>query len=284
VSKPSIKLLCLAFLAILFCAIVSRYVHYRHSLSGLYLSSGNLAASVWLNNRLIGSTPFLSEKLAAGKHILRLAPENTFYLPLETTVNLTSGFLTVINWNYSDETGQGYGLVYEMSEASHSAVTIKSQPDRALIYLDDAPQPLFAPQTLTNLTPGEHRFTLVLPGYQNLSGEITLGEKQQITVNATLIAEIDPSTSLHQNENEVDNTTETTAATDKSVLILPTDYFENNKEVLRVRSKPDAASEQLGFVAVGDTLDYLGEENNGFRKVLFENQTGWVSSGFTEIK
>lgn len=117
------------------------------------------------------------------------------------------------------------------------------------------------------------------------------------TNNSTTSAE-DNSGNPPQEQLPVVNTTPATASrsglqnsgslnpppgnTNGNVKIKPTGYFENDEEVLRVRKDPPYG-QTLGFVKVGTNLPYLGENNNNWLKVWFNNQDGWVSGQYAEI-
>lgn len=293
-SKASHWFLIWGTLLVLLAALVYRWYTYRHSLAGLYVSS-NVEAEIWLNNRLVGQVPFLDEKLKTGSNLLKIVPENGFYPPFETVLNLESGYLTVIDWHWQLETGKSFGLIYEISDASASSVVINSSPDRALVYWHGDSQPLFAPTTIDGLDPGIYQFTLNLPGFESLNGVLEIGEKQQITVTATLNSKTGTSNSEISSENESENESEdenneenvenstNDTATAQLIKILPTNYFESEVEVLRVRSEPNSNGEQLGVVNVGETLPYLSKSQNGWHKVLFQGKSGWISSDFSEI-
>jgi hypothetical protein len=284
-SKTSRWVLIWCTVAVLLSAVAYRWYDYQHSLAGLYISS-NVAAGVWLNNRLVGSTPFLDEQLAAGTHLLRIVPENDFYLPLETLIVLESGYLSVVSWQWQKETGKSFGLIYEMSEATGSAVSISSTPDRALIYWQNEGQPLFAPTTIADVLPGAYQFTLTLPGFDNLSGMLEIGEKQQIMITAVLGSgtnggQFESNGDLGGEEAE---TSESDEQAPSLARILPTNYFEEGIEVLRVRDEPHANATQVGVVNVGDTVPYLGETRAGWYRIMFRGQSGWISSDFSELR
>lgn len=67
-----------------------------------------------------------------------------------------------------------------------------------------------------------------------------------------------------------------------SIKINPTNYFENDIEVLRVR-KSTPYGQTIGFAPVGSLLPYLNEKDEGWLKVWFKDQEGWVSEQYAQI-
>ena len=67
------------------------------------------------------------------------------------------------------------------------------------------------------------------------------------------------------------------------VKILSTKFLQNGKEVLRVRSSPDATSNTLGYAPVGNEYSYLKEKVEDWYKISFDNKPGWVSTQYTQL-
>jgi hypothetical protein len=70
----------------------------------------------------------------------------------------------------------------------------------------------------------------------------------------------------------------------QSIKINSTGFFNNGSEVLRVRSGPGSSFAEIGFAPVGNTYPYLNETQNGWLKIQFNSQTGWVSESHATIE
>jgi hypothetical protein len=157
------------------------------------------------------------------------------------------------------------------------------------VHWQDAGQTFFAPTTIEGVVPGLHQFAVSLPGHQTLDGTVEIGERQQITIIAQLGLEIDGGGVRGiggRNYDTSDDDTEDEDVGERTNLIriLPTNFFEGDQEVLRVREEPSAGGLQMGVVDVGDTLPYLGVTQNGWHQVIFQGRSGWVSSEFAVVE
>lgn len=68
-----------------------------------------------------------------------------------------------------------------------------------------------------------------------------------------------------------------------TVTITSTKFFQNGKEVLRIRSTPSANGKEVGFAEVGNSYPYLGEQQAGWYKIDFNGQTGWASGQYAHL-
>ncbi|MDR0463439.1 MAG: PEGA domain-containing protein [Pseudomonadales bacterium] len=275
-----------SLIIIIGCAIIAvlgffiqTHIQDRQHWGGIFVDNTGIPTRVWLNNLDLGDAPLLNEKLEPGRHSLRLIPEDDEFAPLEIEIFIHSRNLTVINWYFDFETGGSYGLIYQSESASDGEkIIINSIPDRALISFGGQEQPEFAPLEKTNLPLGLHNFTISLPGHNTLEGSLQLSRNQRITIIARLIpTNPDETDSSGINENDQDDKAQL------SLQILPTNYYENDQEVLRVRGGPGSEFDQVGSLPVGAIVPHLDVQEGDWYKIDFEGQEGWINIGFATL-
>lgn len=69
----------------------------------------------------------------------------------------------------------------------------------------------------------------------------------------------------------------------KQVSITSTGFFQNGKEVLRVRDEASSVGKEIGFAEVGQTFPYLNEAKSGWFKIDFNGKIGWVSDTYADL-
>ena len=269
--------------------------------AGLQVITHDIPSSVFIDGQYLNKTPLIEKQLVAGTHTIRIEPDDPQYLPYETDVNLNPGVLTVVTWKSATRPEQMGGVVYEMEKISSknsSEVSFVTIPDGAIITLEGREKD-FSPVTITDVEPGQLEYEVTLPSYetQNHSIEVAAGYKMIISIK---LAKLDPT--LTTSTTPVDTTTatqsadvqaevtatQTAAATSSAtaaslVEILSTNFFQDGKEVLRVRNNPGYNGAEVGMAEVGQKYPYLKEEIDGWYKISFQNTMGWVSNQYAQL-
>lgn len=254
--------------------------------------ASNPRATVFLDDKHVGQTPFFDDKLKSGEYTLKLVPEDpSGILPAwETKVKLTPQILTVVSREIAATDSQSSGEILTLeplSTTTKSALAIISLPDSAVIKVDNQPQG-FTPKSLDEISVGEHTISLTKTGYQEktLRIKITPGHKLTISVQlakAALLETPEPSPlPSSSSKTPISNPTEdqpaSVTATTKSkpyVEILP-----NSLGFLRIRENPSSAAKELAQAVPGQRLPYLDEESNGWYKVTYASgKSAWVARG-----
>lgn len=73
-------------------------------------------------------------------------------------------------------------------------------------------------------------------------------------------------------------------ASGKTVTILPTGFFQNGEEVVRVRSASSSAALELGFAKVGQSYPYLNVTTNDWIQIQFNSKPGWISKTYGHVE
>lgn len=226
--------------------------------SGLKISSSPQGAQVFLDDELVGQTPYENKDLSPKEYSIKLTSDKASW---ESRVKLNPGTETIIG---RDLSGSGLSSAGEiLSLEKGKGVTILSFPEQALVSIDgkdSGKTPLKA-----DLSSGDHIFMIALPGFLTRSIKATSVDGFNLIVNVSLAA----------SEKETALVKEQTPVAKVSVLPTSTGF-------LRVRDKPSLSGQEIARVAPGDSLELL-EEQDGWDKIkLPDGKEGFVSADFVK--
>ena len=270
---------------------------------GLQVLTDDVPATIYLDGKVMEKTPYLNKELKSADYMLEIRPDDVSYVPYQTKVKLKNGMLTVVNWKPGKRPETSGGVIFETESLRNNRMTelvITTIPDGGIIYVDGVTRG-FAPVTVQGLTKGEHQLEVRLPSYETQVQPINVLEGYRILVTAKLgkkeyqapktssLATSSATVTATASAKTNTSLTATSAATKKQTLLAPkvtiksTNFFQNGKEVLRVRSDATTNSRELGFATVGDDYKYLNERKEGWVKIQFGTQVGWVARQFATV-
>ena len=268
--------------------------------SGLQVVTNDQPSSVFINGQYLNKTPFIDRNLKPGVYNLLIQPDDTKLVPYETTITLRKGLVSMLTWKPSSLPELSGGVQLEMEKLDDpkaAEVSITSIPDGAIIHVDERKE--FSPVTLKDLSVGHHVFDISLPSYETqrhtldvqagyrLLVHIKLAKTQpagstgsmppavDAAVEQTASASASPTPALNQNQI-LGAQTATASAT---VSILPTNFFAEGEEVLRVRKDAAPTAAEIGFVSVGKKFQVTAEKGSWYQ-IQFNGQSGWISAQF----
>lgn len=272
-----------------------------------------MPVSLFLDDQYLDKTPYINKEIKPGRYTLKIVPENTELNSYETSVSLNKGLLTVVTWKPGKTPETSGGVIYEMEQLSNkkqAEVSFITIPDNTIINFDNQ-EPQFAPLILQGLEPGHHEFEIKLPSYETQKHTINVVEGHRLIVSAKLaknsgentivvpstknnlekneesspgaqiIPEVSISTLKASEDDELEAQVETVEGA--KVKILPTNFFQDGIEVLRVRASAGTGGKELGFAKVKNEYKYLEETKDGWLKINFEGKKGWVSGTYAEL-
>lgn len=258
------------FLILVFISLVLLFVRFAikpiTSYLGLNAKSGikvtsQSSAQVYLNDKAVGSTPYLDENLKPEEYLVKLSAGNANWIG---KVRLNQGTLSVVNRELAELPSSASGEVLTL--ISGSGATITSNPSEAEVKIDGQ---IFGktPISASTLPPGEHIFTISRPGYLIRSIKAYVPANLSLNINVDLaISEIDlasiPTTPVSSTPMVV-------------VKDTPTGF-------LRVRDKPNITGGEIIKVKPKDKLILLEEVNDWMKVRLPDNTEGYVSSQYVE--
>jgi len=292
----------------------------RKNKAGLQVITNDVVVSIFIDGQFLGKTPFLTKDLKPGEYAIKLEPEDASLTPYETNLNLRKGILSVITWKPGKTLTESGGVIYELeklADKSQTEVAVLSIPDGAILSIDSQGKQ-FAPYNLEGISEGNHDFEVSLPSYetQNHTINIVKGHRLNILVklakdNVLHFDEEKPQPSPEPEATEIQRKTtqestqsgtvqgvttaepspqplrqpaQNTTLSGPKVLIKSTGYFENGKEVLKVRDASSSAGKNIGTVESGKEYPYLEDKNQNWIKLSIDNKEGWVSATYAEIK
>ena len=278
--------------------------------AGLQILTNNVGASIFLDGQYLDKTPYINKELKPGSYQLKIDPDHESLVTYETSVQLRAGLLTVVTWKPGTSPELSGGVVYELEKLSRGGppeLSIVSIPDGVVVSVDGGERDL-APVLFSQLSPGGHEIAISLPSYESQQHTINLVDGHRLNVlvklaknplvseisatntastSATVSSSPSPPLTSKSNSSSITGAAATSSSTTQligpQVKILPTNFWQNQQQVLRVRSQPSSQGAQLGFAQVGQSYPYANQTQNGWLAIQFNDQTGWVSGQFAQL-
>jgi hypothetical protein len=269
----------------------------KRNVAGLQVITNNTPSSLFLDGQYLDKTPFIDKEIKPGKYTLRIEPDDQTLTPHETQISLKLATLTVVTWKPGVRPETSGGIIYEMEEikSNQGELSFITIPDNAIIRFDQGSQQ-FSPLALKSIEPGHHQFEISLPSYEKQQHTINVIKGYRINVTAKLakIAEPEeekrlqaaaptPTPATTQTPPELNlapiiNSTQS----GQLISINPTGFYQDGKEVLKVRDQASPSATIIGYAQVGKTYPYL-ETLAGWHKIQLDNKIGWVSGKFSKL-
>ena len=221
-------------------------------------------ASVFLDGKHLGKTPFYSDQITSGSHVIKVAAFQAIYVD---KITLTPGTLTVVDRDLADnfmaQSGENLWL-----EPGLTGTMIVSRPLGADITIDGKFYGKTA-KLIQNLEDGDHKVQLSIDGYISREFAIKTSSKYRLVADVTLASQI-------AKGQVAPNTPLTLPQTEKIEITKTPQGF------LRVRKDASLTSDEIGRVSTGDRLEVI-QESGEWVKVIFEGKQGWISKTYTKV-
>lgn len=230
--------------------------------SGISVLSTPDGATVYLNGKEVGKTPYEDKNLEVKEYVLKIDKDGASY---QGNIKLNDGTVTIINRDLAKDLSSSAGETLSLNHGK--GVTVISNPSDADVEIDG--KNLGKTPIRLNLDSGEHNILVSHPNYLKRSIKATLPKDFNLTISADLaISEAD----LTQISAPV--VTQTPEVVVKST---PTGF-------LRVRDQASLNGKEIAQVKVGDTLILLEEQGSWDRVRLSNGVEGFVSSVYVTKK
>ncbi|MBI5151410.1 MAG: PEGA domain-containing protein [Candidatus Pacebacteria bacterium] len=278
--------------------------------AGLQVStSTGEKASVFVDGISVGQTPLKSEDLKPGSRTIKLVPEDTSKASYETTVSLTGGNISVVNWTFGKTLEESGGEIFELSKGSNrnkSELSIVTNPDNIIVKVDGQSKG-FSPLVLDDLVEGSHSLTMTAPGFIERTTNPKLVKGYRLTVTTKLAREVmkqgveeatpeptpaltpspSPKASVKPTQKPIAPPTASGSSSIKTTTKPPLPYVEVKETGtgwLRVRADANGTSEELAKLDVGSLVPYLNQATNGWLKIEYQTgKQGWVSGQYAVV-
>lgn len=255
-------LISLIILTIRFASLpISQFLGFKDQ-AGLRILSVPEGAEVFINQALVGKTPFEDSNLSAKEYTINLIYNEASWAG---KVKLSNSTLTVVNRELSKEPTASSGEVLSLDKGR--GATIISMPSGVDIEIDGkeyGKTPL-----AVDITEGEHVFVLSKNNYlkRSIKALVPVGYNLQLNVDLAL--------------SEANLATIITPPIKKAKVVVVKDTPTG---FLRIRDKPSLVGNEITRVSPGDELVLLEEQTNWARVRLLNNQEGYVSTEYIEEK
>lgn len=256
--------------------------------SGLKVTS-NPSASVFLNDQLLGKTPYES-KYAAGDYTVKIIPDETGsgLTSWQGQVKLTPSFLTYISRDLgtSELLSGGEIVTLEKISGSEAQIAVFATPDTATVSLDGQEKGV-TPSSLRDVLPGEHDVAVSAVGFigRTVRVQATSGYKVVIAFQMALTKEQDASASAQPMTDAAPGTSVSDSASPSHAGALTPPYVkikDTPTGFLRVRSSASTAAAEVAQIKPGETYPFLSEQEGWYKIAYEQGKEGWISGRYAD--
>jgi len=231
--------------------------------------------SVYLNNKLIGTTPFcacdLAQMLDIGDYVIKLVPIDGKFGPFEEKIKINKSTLTVVDRTFAENGGSDGSIIslIPASDKKDVEILVVSLPDKANVFLDSNPVGI-TPLLLKQVSESDHDLRLTLDGYKDKS--IKIKTALGFRLSSLIFLGVNPDLSASPVASVEASPTATSSA---SILILntPTGF-------LRVRESNSINSAEISQVKPGESYELLEDGGDWLKIKLTDEKVGWISSSY----
>lgn len=229
---------------------------------GISVLSAPDQASVFLDGKEVGKTPYEDKNLEIKQYLIKLEKDGASW---QGNVKLTPQTMAIINRDLAKEQASSAGEILILNKGR--GITVISNPADSQVEIGGK---VYGKTPISiNLNPGDHTIIVDHPNYLKRSIRANLPQDFNLTVSVDLAL------------TEVDlTTTQAPVITQTPEVIVkqtPTGF-------LRVRDKPSLVGKEIGKVNTGDKLILLEELSGWDRVRLSDGTEGFVSSSYVEKK
>lgn len=228
--------------------------------SGISILSEPTGATVFLDDKEVGKTPYKEKDLDVGSYTVKLQKDQSSW---QGKIQLNADTIGIIERDLAPDTASSAGEILTLTKGS--GITVISNPSDADIEIDGKAFGK-SPKTI-DVPSGKHTIVVMHPNYLNRSIGATLPD------NLNLIVSVDLALS------EADLTTIATPVITQTPQLLVKDTPTG---FLRVRDKPSLNGKELTQVKTGDSLILLEEQADWDRVRLPDGVEGYVSAAYVE--
>lgn len=237
------------------------------------------AATVFINDKHVGRTPYNQKQITVGEYEIKLVAESQEKekegVSWQTKIKINPDVLTVVNYQFGQDPLFSSFEILTLEKINYpdkTEIAVLSKPDGAKVFLDGEEKGV-TPELIKDASPEEHELTLTAAGFSDKKVSLKAVGGYKLTVNAALAAV--------KKKEELETIS---LATPSAVLKTESkaEILETGLGYLRVRSGPSLSSSESGRVKPKEKYPFL-EEKSGWVKIMLNDGTeGWVSSQYVK--
>lgn len=228
--------------------------------SGISVLSTPAEASVFLDGKEVGKTPYEDKNLEVRQLSVKLDKDGSFW---QGNVKLSAGTMVIVNRDLAQDQASSSGEILTLDRGR--GITVISHPTDSEVEIDG--KVVGSTPISINLDKGEHTMLVSHPNYLKRSIKAILPENFNLTVAVDLAL------------SEADLTTVSAPVITQTAEVIvkqtPTGF-------LRVRDQGSLSGKEIGKVNVGDKLILLEEQGSWYRVRLSDGTEGFVSATYVE--
>ncbi len=230
--------------------------------SGISILSTPADATVFLDGKEVGKTPFEDKNLDVKQYSIKVEQNGASW---QGNVKLTNQTMAIINRDLATDQASSSGEILTLEKGR--GMTIISNPSQAQVEIDGKASGM-TPISI-NLPSGEHTILVSHQNYLKRSIKAILPDNFNLTVSVDL--------ALSEADLTQVSTPVITQTPEIIVKSTPTGF-------LRVRDKASLLGKEIAQVKVGDTLVLLEELGSWDRVRLSDGKEGFVSTAYVAKK
>ena len=215
-------------------------------------------ASIFLDGKHLGQTPFYLDQLKNGNYSLKIATPDATYLD---EIELSNGTLTVVNRDLSSNFMAQAGETLSL-KSGLKGVMITSLPTEADITIDGRYMGK-TPLQITDIEKGEHKVLATRQGYVDREFSIKTLAGYQVVAEVTLASKVAKGLAIDVSGPEASSSAKVESA-------------KLAQSTVKIKSRPSATSRDLGTAKRNDQLPIIGQNQNWYQ-VIFEGKAGWIT-------
>ncbi|HSW97129.1 MAG TPA: SH3 domain-containing protein [Candidatus Saccharimonadales bacterium] len=280
-------------------------------------------ADVYLDGKLIGTTPFckckLPEMIPTGDYTVKLVPKDNNLEPFAQQIPINKSVITVVDVSFGDNNNNSARIISlaPLTDTNSTQIFATSFPDSAKVLVDKN-ESGNTPILLKDVTDSDHDILFDKDGYESkllhvhtvkgykLSAIAFLAVKSNLTAttsagpslpntSVSVSPSISPTPSLIGKPSGTPTPTLKTSVTPK-VTVTPTTTAGSSAAgshvlilntptgFLHVRATPSSSGAIITNVDPGQTFPLLAQQSGWYQIQLTDGTKGWVSGQYSKIQ
>ncbi len=236
-------------------------------------------ASVYLNDKLMGSTPLClcdsKNMLKVGEYTIRIVPTEGNFEPFQRKITINPKVLTVVDRSFA-QTALAQASIIGLDQIENkkdAQISVISFPTDSQVYIDSVLAGN-SPILVKNQTESDHEIKVSKDGYKDKIVRIRTVPGYKLDAVIYLGIDSDIAT---KSAAKIPTPSVTSSPKSNQVVILdtPTGF-------LRVRDSASLSGEEIAQVKPGESYELVSEEESWFEIKLENGKTGWISSQYAK--
>lgn len=276
-------------------------------------------ADVYLDGKLIGSTPFckckLPEMMPTGDYTIKLVPKDNNLQPFEQQIPINKSVITVVDVAFGDNNNNSARIISlaPLNDANATQIFATSFPDNTRVLLDKNDSGK-TPVLLNDVTDSDHDIIFDKDGYESKLLHVHTVKGYKLSAIAFLAVKTDvnattsagpsapaatasgsPTPSVTGGVSGTPSPTPKTTVTPKLTLTLtPTKattttgsqvlILSTPTGYLHVRATPSSAGAIVTNVNPGQTFPLVSQQSGWYKIQLSDGTAGWVSGQYAKLQ